>query len=138
MKRRGSILLAMSQETQSLRPYPRIADVSAMVARTAFTQLNHSLPLLAATVLGLCVVYLAPPLLLLADGAAAWLGLAAWAAMALCYAPMLRFYRRSLWWAPLLPAVAAVYLAATIRSAWLHYRGRGGEWKGRVLWPSPP
>jgi hopene-associated glycosyltransferase HpnB len=91
MKRGGSILLAMSRETQSLRPYPRIADVTAMVARTAFTQLHHSLPLLAATVLGLCVVYLAPPLLLFAGGAAAWLGLAAWVAMALAYAPMLRF-----------------------------------------------
>ncbi len=138
MKRGGSILLAMSRETRSLRPYPRVADVTAMVARTAFTQLDHSLPLLAATVLGLCVAYLAPPLLLLAGGAAAWLGLAAWGAMALAYAPMLRFYRCSLWWAPLLPAVALVYLAATLRSALLHYRGRGGEWKGRVLWQSPP
>jgi hypothetical protein len=34
--------------------------------------------------------------------------------------------------------VALVYLAATVRSAVLHYRGRGGEWKGRVLWQSPP
>ncbi len=98
-----------------------------MVARTAFTQLNHSLPLLAATVLGLCVVYLAPPLLLFAGGAAAWLGLAAWAAMALAYAPMLRFYRCSLLWAPLLPVVALDSIsAATVRSAALHYRVRGG------------
>ena len=136
MKRGGPILLAMTEETQSLRPYPRLADVCAMVARTAYTQLEHNLLLLAGTVLGLTLVYLAPPLLLFAGGAAAWLGLGAWAAMALAYAPMLRFYRRSPLWAPLLPAVALVYLAATVQSALLHYRGRGGEWKGRVQWQS--
>lgn len=137
MKRHGPIRLAMTQETRSLRPYPRIGDVAAMVARTAYTQLGRNPLLLAGTVLGMAAVYLAPPLLLLAGGVPAWLGLAAWAAMALCYAPMLRFYGCSLLWAPLLPAVAAVYLAATVQSALRHYRGRGGEWKGRVLWPSP-
>ncbi len=137
MKRGGStILLAVTRDTVSLRPYPRIADLSAMVARTAYTQLDHSPILLAATVLGLALVFLAPPLLLFAGGIAAWLGAAAWAAMAIAYAPLLRFYRRSPLWPPLLPAVALVYLAATLQSALSHYRGRGGAWKGRVLWPS--
>jgi hypothetical protein len=49
---------------------------------------------------------------------------------------MLRFYGVSLFWAPLLPAAALVYLAATIDSAWRHWRGRGGEWKGRMQWQS--
>lgn len=137
MKRGGStILLALTRDTTSLRPYPRIADLRAMVARTAYTQLDHSPPLLAATVLGLALVFLAPPISLFAGGVAAWLGAAAWAAMAIAYAPTLRFYRRSPLWAPLLPAVALVYLAATLQSALLHYRGRGGAWKGRVAWPS--
>jgi hypothetical protein len=87
-------------------------------------------------VLGLVVTYLAPVLLILAGGRAALLGLLAWAIMAGTYAPMLRFYCRSLLWAPLLPAVASVYLAATIASAWRHWRGHGGEWKGRVQWQS--
>jgi len=39
-------------------------------------------------------------------------------------------------WAPLLPSVAAVYLWATLESAWRHHRGEGGEWKGRVAWQS--
>lgn len=136
VKRGGPILLAMTRDTTSLRAYPRIADVCAMVARTAYTQLDHNPLLLAATVMGLALVYLALPVLPFAGGAAKWLGLGAWAAMAVAYAPMLRFYRRSLLWAPLLPAVALVYLAATVQSALLHYRGRGGAWKGRVAWPS--
>ena len=134
VKRGGSIWLGLTQRTESLRLYPRIADIWNMVARTAYTQLRYSPLLLAGTVLGLAVTYLAPVLLLFAGGPAAWFGALAWAALALAYAPILRFYGRSLLWAPLLPAAASVYLAATIASAWRHWRGRGGEWKGRVQW----
>jgi hopene-associated glycosyltransferase HpnB len=133
----GAIRLAMTQETRSLRPYPRVGDMWAMVARTAYTQLDHSPLLLAVTVLGLGLVYVAPPFLLLAGGTPAALGLGAWALMAAAYAPMLAFYRRSPFWAPLLPLVAAIYLGATLDSARRHYAGTGGQWKGRVEWQSP-
>lgn len=134
IKRGGSIWLGLTRDTRSLRPYPRLADIWNMVARTAYTQLRHSPLLLAGTVLGMAVTYLAPPLLLLAGGNAAWLGLAAWLALSLAYLPMLRFYGRSVMWAPLLPAAASVYLAATVDSAWRHWQGKGGEWKGRMQW----
>jgi len=136
VKRGGAIWLGLTQATRSLRPYPHVVDIWNMVARTAYTQLDYSALLLAGTVLGLAVTYLAPPLLLLAGDGAAWLGGLSWAAMTLSYAPMLRFYGVSLLWAPLLPAAALVYLAATIASAWRHWQGRGGEWKGRVQWQS--
>ncbi|HXR87285.1 MAG TPA: glycosyltransferase, partial [Stellaceae bacterium] len=132
----GSIWLGLTQGTESVRLYPEIADIWNMVARTAYTQLGYSPLLLAGTVLGLVVTYLGPVLLLFAGGKAALLSLAAWLIMTGCYAPMLRFYGRSLLWAPLLPAAASVYLGATIASAWRHWRGRGGEWKGRVQWQS--
>lgn len=134
IKRGGSIWLGLTRDTRSLRPYPRLADIWNMVARTAYTQLRHSPLLLAGTVLGMAVTYLAPPLLLLAGGNAAWLGLAAWLALSFAYLPMLRFYGRSVMWAPLLPAAASVYLAATVDSAWRHWQGKGGEWKGRMQW----
>jgi hopene-associated glycosyltransferase HpnB len=130
----GSIWLGLTHGTESLRLYPEIADIWNMVARTAYTQLQYSPLLLAGTVLGLVLTYLAPVFLLFAGGTAALLGLAAWIIMAAIYAPMLRFYGRSLLWAPLLPAAASVYLGATIASAWRHWRGRGGQWKGRVQW----
>jgi hopene-associated glycosyltransferase HpnB len=128
----GRLWLGLSARTRSLRPYPQIADIWQMVARTAYTQLGHSPLLLAGTVLGLAVTYLAPPLLVLSDG---WVfAAAAWLTMAFAYAPMLRFYGCSVAWAPALPAVALVYLAATLDSARRHWRGKGGEWKGRVQW----
>jgi hopene-associated glycosyltransferase HpnB len=132
----GAIWLGLTQATESLRLYPEIGDIWNMVARTAYTQLNYSPLVLAGTVLGLVVAYLTPVLLVFAGGKAMLFGLAAWLMMAASYAPMLRLYRRSLLWAPLLPAAASVYLGATIASAWRHWRGRGGEWKGRVQWQS--
>lgn len=136
VKRGGSIWLGLTRETHSLRPYPHIADIWRMVARTAYTQLGRSPWVLAGTVLGLLVTYVVPPALILAGGAAAWIAGAAWVAMSLAYAPMVRFYGLSPAWAPALPAVALVYLAATLDSARRHWRGMGGEWKGRVQWRS--
>jgi hypothetical protein len=44
---------------------------------------------------------------------------------------MLRFYRCPALLAPLLPAIALFYTAATLGSAIQFWRGRGGQWKGR-------
>ena len=55
----------------------------------------------------------------------------AWVAAAVSYLPTLHRFGRSPLWAPLLPAVAAFYLAATLASAWAHHTGRGVVWKSR-------
>ena len=132
MKRNGPIYLSLTNDAESLRIYGDLSEVWNMVARSAYTQLNYSPLLLAGTVPGLGLTFLAPPLLFVfAHGTAALFGLLAWIIMALCYSPMLRFYNRPLWWAPLLPGVALVYLGATLDSALRHMRGKGGSWKGR-------
>jgi hypothetical protein len=103
-----------------------------MVGRSAYAELRFSPWRLAGTVLGMALIYLAPPLLaIFARGAPQAIGGAAWLAMTLAYLPMLRFYGRSPAWAPLLPLTAALYTAFTLDSAWQHWRGRGGAWKGR-------
>lgn len=138
VKRGGRIWLGMTRETVSLREYPDLAAIWTMIARTAYAQLNYSVMLLIATVIGLGVTFLAPIFVLPSGRWATALGVAAWLAMSVTYAPMLRFYGASILRTPLLPAVAAVYLAATVASAWRHWRGRGGLWKGRVSWQSRP
>jgi hopene-associated glycosyltransferase HpnB len=133
IKRGGPIWLGLTDAATSLRGYPGARDVFDMIARSAFTQLNHSALLLAATVLAMTVSYLAPPLLVVfATGPARLVGLVSWLAMALAYVPTLRFYRCSPLWAIVLPAIALFYLAATLESARRTWQGRGGEWKGRV------
>jgi hypothetical protein len=60
------------------------------------------------------------------------LGAAAWLLMTLCYVPMIRFYRVSVFYALTLPAVALFYAVATVHSAIQYAAGRGGRWKGRA------
>ena len=132
----GATWLGLTQQTRSLRPYPAMGDIWRMVARTAYAQLRYSPLLLLGTVFGLALTYLVPPALAFAGGAAGSIALAAWAAMTVAYLPMVLFYGLSPLWAPLLPATALVYLAATLDSARRYWQGAGGEWKGRVEWRS--
>jgi hopene-associated glycosyltransferase HpnB len=138
VKRAGSgrIWLGLSTSVRSLRAYPRLADLWDMVARSAYTQLRYSLLLLAGTVLGLLMLYAVPPVAfvvgLFGQPVLAALGLVGWAMMAGSYLPMLRRYGLSVGWAPLLPVIALFYAGMTVDSAWRHWRGRGGAWKGRT------
>ncbi|MEU4079491.1 glycosyl transferase family 2 [Streptomyces venezuelae] len=130
----GRIWLGLAERVDSVRPYQGLGELWRMVARSAYAQLRHSPLLLAGTVAGLAVVYLVPPVALVAggDAVAAWAGGVAWAVMAGTYGPMLRYYRQPLWLAPLLPFTAFLYLLMTVDSAVRHHRGRGAAWKGRT------
>ena len=130
----GRVWLGLSDTAASLRRYRTFGEIGNMISRTAYTQLGYSPLVLAGTVAGLAVTYLAPPLLTLAAqrGAAAGMGALAWLLMSATYLPAVRYYRRHWFWAPLLPLIALFYLAATLHSAVAHWRGRGGMWKGRA------
>jgi hopene-associated glycosyltransferase HpnB len=131
------IWLGLADGVVSVRPYPRLRDLWRMVSRSAYAQLRYSPALLMGTVLGLCLVHLAPPLglavgLLGGEPAAAVCGGAAWLVMAGSYVPMLRYYRRPPWTAMLLPFTAFLYTLMTVDSAVRHHRGVGAAWKGRT------
>ena len=129
----GRIWLGHSSRAASLRIYAEWRDIWNMIARTAYFQLGHSLLLLAGCVLGMVLVYCAPPLLALAaHGLPRLLGALAWLGMALALQPTLRRYRCSPLWGIALPCISLFYLFATVASALRHYAGRGGEWKDRV------
>lgn len=133
MKAVGPIWVGLTDRVHSLRPYPQVTDIRRMVARTAYDQLRYSPLLLAGTIAGMALTYLAPPLItLFGTGWAQLLAAAAWALMILAFQPTLRFYRLSPWRALALPGVALAYMAFTLDSAYQHSRGRGGLWKGRV------
>jgi len=133
VKRGGRIWLGHSALARSIRPYPEIGDIWRMVARTAYVQLRFSPFILFGTTLGMMLTWLVPPFgALFGSGLTFWLGLAGWGMLAGSYLPTLRRFGRSPLWAPLLPLVAAFYMAATVGSAVNHYRGRGVAWKGRA------
>ena len=129
----GTIWLGHSMLARSVRPYPGAADVWRMVARTAYVQLRFSPLLLAGTVLGMIVVWIAPVLTLLAGhGPARWVGGAAWLLSTGSFLPTLRRFRLNPAWALLLPLIGLFYTGATIGSAIDHHRGRGVVWKSRA------
>lgn len=126
----GRIWLGLADRVDSVRPYPRLGELWRMVSRSAYTQLRHNPLLLLVTLAGLAVVYLVPPAAVVAGvltgrPAPAALGGAAWALMAGSYIPMLRYYRQTLWLAPLLPLTALLYLLMTVDSAVRHHLGQG-------------
>jgi hopene-associated glycosyltransferase HpnB len=137
--------LGLTTDVHSRRPYPSLAGLWDMVARSAYTQLRYSPLLLAATLAGLAWLYLLPPAAALAGlaaaaaggGAAAWItaatGISAWVILTASYVPMQRLYGLSPVRALLLPFAAALYGAMTFDSARRHWSGRSGEWKGRTI-----
>jgi hopene-associated glycosyltransferase HpnB len=143
----GRIWLGFGERVASRRDYPELADLWEMIARSAYTQLRYSPWLLIATVAGLLLLFLVPPvaalggLFALAAGAGiesghalvTLMGLGAWAAMSATWVPILRLYRLSPWRAPTLPLVGLLYAAMTVDSARRYRAGLGGLWKGRPL-----
>lgn len=138
MKKQGPIWLGLTERASSLRAFATIDDVRPMISRSAYAQLRYSPWLLIGAVVAIALTCVAPPLLALGgDGIAQWLGAAAWALMAFALQPTLRFYGVSRWWGLALPGIGLVYLAFTLDSAWQHWRGKGGMWKGRAHCPAP-
>src|SRR5436190_1962735 len=150
-RQRGRCWLGVTRQVVSVRPYPGLASLWRMVARSAYTQLRCSPLVLAGTLTGLLFLYALPPAGAItglvavlagtggtggagAAGAALTLGagLAGWALMSLSYLPMLRLYRLSPLRAPGLPLIALLYAAMTADSARRHYAGLGAEWRGRT------
>lgn len=133
MKQQGPIRLALTRQAESLRSYGGWRGIGAMVARSAYAQLRYSPLILLGTLLGLCLLFVVPPLLaLFGRGDPQIIGIVVWMLMAIIAQPMLAYYRISPLWGLAMPAIGTAYGLATLVSALQHWRGRGGMWKGRV------
>jgi hopene-associated glycosyltransferase HpnB len=136
MKRQGAVWLGLTEDALSLRAYPTLEEFGRMVTRSAFAELRYSPLRLAGAIVGMALVYLAPPVFAFAaHGLARWEGALAWAMMAVSLAPTLRLYARPVVGGLALPLIAAAYVVFTFQSAVQYWRGRGGYWKGRFQAP---
>jgi hopene-associated glycosyltransferase HpnB len=134
VKRRGHrIWLGLSEHVVSERAYPDLKGFRRMVARTAFTQLGYSWPLLGVVVALMLLVFVAPWIGVFAGPGLAGksVGGVAILAMSAAYWPTVRFYRLSPLRALSLSVAALFYLAMTLESALNYARGSRAEWKGR-------
>src|SRR3984885_6381691 len=145
LKKNGNrIWLGLTTDIRSDRPYPSLASLWHMIARSAYVQLRYNPALLAGTLIGLLLLYAVPPAGVIAALIAVGVGstgtavavtgiagLLGWALMTASYLPLLRFYRLSPLRAPALPLIALLYAAMTADSARRHYSGRAVSWRGR-------
>ena len=143
-RQRGRSWLGVSRQVVSVRPYPGLASLWQMVARSAYTQLRYSPVLLAGTLPGCCSCTRCrrparSPGWCPAGGRRGRPGgphvrrgpgrLGADVAELPAHAEA---YRLSPLRAPGLPLIALLYAAMTADSARRHYAGRGAEWRGRT------
>jgi len=136
----GRLWVGLAEGTRSLRAYGRLEPIWMMVTRSAFTQLRYSALIVLGTVLGMALVFLAPPLLLLGaliqdDARTAALALLTCLLMSAAYLPTIRYYQQRAALALSLPLASLLYLAMTIDSARRHWWGSGSRWKGRDYGP---
>ena len=124
--------IGLSHSAQSRRCYDGLASIWNMVARTAYTQLHHSLILLALCTALLAAGFVLPLAgLFSADLAVRLTALAGILLMTASYLPTLRYYRINPAWCAAFPFAGALYLLMTWSSAWRHWNGAGADWKQR-------
>ncbi len=130
----GRTWIGLSHSTRSVRPYAGLGEIWRMVARSAYTQLRHSILLLLLCTAIFALACILPPLILVAVPvlAAKLIAAAALIFMALGYLPTLAYYSMPRILTLAMPLIGVLYLAMTWSSAFDHWRGRRSLWKGRV------
>ncbi len=125
--------IGLSHSVRSHRPYASLSNFWEMVERTAFTQLRYSSWLLLTTTFIMLLGFWFPLVGLFSHHLALRIvAIGGVSAMTLSYLPTLRYYRRSMLWALMLPFISSLYLLMAWSSALRYWRGRRSEWKGRV------
>ncbi len=127
--------IGLSRSVRSIRPYENFGKIWNMVARTAFTQLRYSAPLLLACTVLMGLVYGVPTwIFILRPGLAVFFAQIAFVVMVVTYLPILLFYNRSPAWALCLPLTAALFLGMTWSSAFRYWKGERSRWKNRTYY----
>lgn len=131
------IWLGLAENSLSLRRYLKLSEFWRMVARSAYVQLRHSPILLAGSVAGMILTFLAAPVMVVTfplhgNGFAGALAAVSCLAMAMAYGPTLRYHGLAQLHAVLLPFAALLYTLMTVHSALRHWAGAGSNWKERA------
>ncbi len=129
----GRTWIGLSHDVEAIRPYGTLSNIWNMVARTAFTQLKYSLPLLLLCSALLVITFLTPLAGILSDNSyVRLLSAISLIVMCLAYLPTIRHYRCSAFWVFSLPFASSLFLAMTWTSAIRYWRGERTRWKNRT------
>ena len=126
------IWVGLTHSAKSTRPYPTLATIWNMVARTAFAQLLYSNVLLLVCTATLVLAFLVPVIgIAFFPSLTSAISVATVLVMLCTYSPVLRYYRMPYYRALGLPFAGALFAAMTWTSALRHWLGKGAIWKGR-------
>ena len=129
----GKTWIGLTHSAVSHRNYDTLDTIWNMVARTAYTQLFHSvLLLLFCTAIMVAAFLLPPALVVVTDLPIILICCVAMVLMVLSYLPVIRYYDLNLLWLFTLPVAALFYLCMTWSSAIRHWQGTGAVWKNRA------
>ncbi|OGT33250.1 MAG: glycosyl transferase [Gammaproteobacteria bacterium RBG_16_51_14] len=130
--RGGRTWIGLTHSAISTRSYNTLGAIWNMVARTAYTQLHHSLPLLGLCTFIMILAFILPLAgLCLGDGSIKMIALLSLLLMSVTYLPSLRYYSIPAYWCLYLPVSGLLFLLMTWTSAIQYYAGSGASWKGR-------
>ena len=127
------IWLGLTKLVESQRSYYKLKQIWKMVSRTAYEQLNYSIPLLITSILGMIVIYLLPFINIFYQNYNGLfvINLITISLMVLSYIPTAKFYGLSFVFYLSLPISSVIYMLMTISSAYNYYFRSGNIWKGR-------
>jgi hopene-associated glycosyltransferase HpnB len=128
-----AVWLGLTRSAVSTRRYHRLLDIWNMVARTAYTQLDYALPMLALCSVVMTVAFIVPLAGLFSQSfASSVLSALAVILMALSYIPTLRYYGVNPAFGLSLPLSGVLFLAMTWTSAFRYWAGERSVWHGRT------
>ncbi len=129
----GRTWIGLTHSAVSHRNYDTLDTIWNMVARTAYTQLFHSVILLLLCTAIMVAAFLLPPaLVVVMDLPIILICCLAMVLMVLSYVPVIRYYDLNPLWLFTLPVAALFYLCMTWSSAIRHWQGTGAVWKNRA------
>jgi len=133
--------IGLTRSAVSVRPYEGLKEIWDMVARTAYTQLRHSVFLLMLCTFLMLLAYWIPIAGLLygfftANPGVFNTSLVASGILTITYLPVLRFYKISSGYALFLPFTGTLFLFMTWTSAIRYWQGERLRWRGRIEFES--
>ncbi len=127
--------VGLTRSIQSVRPYEGLEAIWNMVARTAYTQLLYSIPLLLLCSFLLILAFWIPIAGLFLWGSTLHVSFAfsTLLIMSITYLPVLIYYRLPAYWSFTLPFTGTLYLLMTWTSAIRFWKGERLRWRGRMI-----
>ena len=124
--------VGLTHSAISIRSYDSPTGIWKMIARTAYTQLHHSLLLLSICVILMIIAFLIPLIAVLQTQLIiVMVGITTLCIQFKCYYPILRYYSMNSMYVFSLPFVGMIYLFFTLSSAYFYYFNKGAAWKER-------